>query len=1051
MNFSAWSIRNPVPSILLFVMLAVGGLLAFKQLPIQNFPDMDLPTITVTATLDGAAPTQLETEVARTIEDSLASLSYLDHITTTITDGTVTINVSFELEKDSETALNEVRNAVDSVKGDLPAQMESPSVTKVTVQSSALVTYAIRSTALNETELSWFVDNDLTKALLSVPGVGQVNRIGGIDREVHVDLDPATMASLGVTAATVSSQLKAVQTDTSGGLGEIGGTRQTLRTLGALPSVEALKALRIPLANGQQVRLDDVASVTDSFAERSSMAYLDGKPVVAVEIKRSNGFSDSGVADDVDTAMKQFAPKHSNVQIEDAYSTIGPIIENYDGSMHMLYEGAILAIIVVWLFLRDWRATILSAVALPLSVIPTFLVMYLCGFSLNIITLLALSLVVGILVDDAIVEIENIARHLQMGKRPIDAALEAADEIGLAVIATTLTLVAVFLPTAFMSGIPGLLFRQFGITAAVAVLASLVVARLLTPMMAAYFMKAVPPTEERDGRIMRAYMAVVKTAMDHRKTTLAATAVLVALSLSTIPLLKSGFLPASDDARTRITLTMQPGATIEQTDAAARRAADIVGKLNDVTRVFSSVGSASSGDSPDSSTTSDVGSATIVAVLSPIGDRDRKQSEIENDMRQALSVLPGVRVEVGSGGNGTKLEITLASDDANVLDSASTALEEQLRTLQGIGAVTSTAARQAPEIQITPDFARAAALGVTSTSIAEAVRVATNGEYSADLSKLNLPQRQIPIVVRFSPETRTNLDDIKNMRVAGTNGNVDLGSIADVTIGGSPSEIDRIDRMRNVTLSVELNGRILGDVNREAQALPALQHLPSGVTLVEQGELQRSSELFQSFALAMAIGVFCIYAVLVLLFHDFLQPLTLLMALPLSLGGALLPLVLTGTSFSMAAVIGLLMLMGVVAKNSILLIEYAIMSRRQGMARFDALVDACHKRARPIVMTTIAMACGMLSVALSLTGGDSSFRQPMAIVVIGGVMMSTLLSLVVIPVIFTFVDDLDEALRRLLRRIGLAQEIAEDKPQASNDHAAIAFQPEQSRRGHGQR
>ncbi|MGO7988968.1 efflux RND transporter permease subunit [Rhizobium leguminosarum] len=1049
MNFSAWSIRNPVPAILLFVMLAVGGLLAFKQLAVQNFPDMDLPTITVTATLDGAAPTQLETEVARTIEDSFAALSYLDHITTTITDGTVSIKVSFKLEKDSEAALNEVRNAVDSVKGDLPAQMETPTVTKVTVQSSALVTYAIRSTARNETELSWFVDNDLTKALLSVPGVGQVNRIGGIDREVHVDLDPATMASLGVTATTVSSQLKAVQADTSGGLGEIGGTRQTLRTLGALPSVEALKALRIPLANGQQVRLDDVASVTDSFAERSSMAYLDGKPVIAVEIKRSNGFSDSGVADDVDKAIKQFASKQSNVQIEDAYSTIGPIIENYNGSMHMLYEGAILAIVVVWLFLRDWRATILSAVALPLSVIPTFLVMYLCGFSLNMITLLALSLVVGILVDDAIVEVENIARHLQMGKRPIDAALEAADEIGLAVIATTFTLVAVFLPTAFMSGIPGLLFRQFGITAAVAVLVSLVVARLLTPMMAAYFMKA-HPVEQKDGRIMRAYMAIVKATMNRRKTTVAVTAIVVALSLSTIPFLKSGFLPASDDARAQITLTLQPGATIEQTDAATRKAAEIVGKLTDVTRVFSSVGSVSSGGGPDSGTTSDVGSATIVAVLSPIGERDRKQSEIENDIRQALSVLPGMRVEVGSGGNGTKLDITLASDDANVLDSASTALEEQLRTLQGIGAVTSTASRQAPEIQITPDFARAAALGVTSSSVAEAVRVATDGEYSADLPKLNLPQRQVPIVVRFSPEARTSLDDIKNMRVAGTNGNVDLGSIADIRIGGSPSEIDRIDRMRNITLSVELNGRILGDVNREAQALPALQHLPSGVTLVEQGELQRSSELFQSFGLAMAIGVFCIYAVLVLLFHDFLQPLTLLMALPLSLGGALVPLVVTGTSFSMAAVIGLLMLMGVVTKNSILLIEYAIMSRRQGMSRFDALVDACHKRARPIVMTTIAMAAGMLPVALSLTGGDSSFRQPMAIVVIGGVMMSTLLSLIVIPVIFTFVDDLDEGLKRLVRRRGPAQEAGEE-PHASNDHAAIAFKPELSKRGQGQR
>ncbi|NTG22294.1 efflux RND transporter permease subunit [Agrobacterium rhizogenes] len=1051
MNFSAFSIRNPVPAILLFAMLAVGGLLAFKYLPVQNFPDMDLPTISVTATLDGAAPAQLETEVARTIEDSLASLSYLDHITTTITDGTVSIKVSFKLEKDSEAALNEVRNAVDSVKADLPSQMETPSVTKVTVQNSALLTYAVRSAGLNETELSWFIDNDLTKALLSVPGVGQVNRIGGVDREVHVDLDPSTMASLGVTAATVSSQLKAVQADTSGGLGEIGSTRQTLRTLGAMPSVEALKGLKIPLANGQQVRLDDVASVTDSFADRSSMAYLDGKPAIAVEIKRSNGFSDSTVAADISTAISKFAAAHPNVRIDEAYSTIGPIIDNYNGSMHMLYEGAILAIVVVWLFLRDWRATILSAVALPLSVIPTFLVMYLAGFSLNIVTLLALSLVVGILVDDAIVEIENIARHLRMGKRPLDAAMEAANEIGLAVIATTFTLVAVFLPTAFMSGIPGLLFRQFGVTAAVAVLVSLVVARLLTPMMAAYFMKA-HPVEEKDGRIMRAYMAIAKAGLNHRKTTVAVTAIVVALSLSTIPFLKSGFLPASDDARTQITLTLQPGATIEQTDAATRKAADIVGKLRDVTHVFSSIGSVSSGGGPDVSTTSDVGSATIVVVLTPIGERDRKQSEIENDIRQALSVLPGVRIEVGSGGDGTKLEITLASDDATVLDSAGTALEEQLRTLRGIGAVTSTASRQAPEIQITPDFARAAALGVTSNAIASAVRVATDGEYSSDLPKLNLPQRQVPIVVRFSPETRTSLDDIKNMRVAGTNGSVDLGSIADIRIGGSPSQIDRIDRMRNVTVSVELNGRILGDVHGEAKALPALQRLPPGVTLVEQGELQRSSELFQSFGLAMAIGVFCIYAVLVLLFHDFLQPFTLLMALPLSLGGALVPLVVTGTSFSMSVVIGLLMLMGVVTKNSILLIEYAIMARRQGMPRLDALVDACHKRARPIVMTTIAMASGMLPAALSLTGGDSSFRQPMAIVVIGGVIMSTLLSLIVIPVIFTFVDDLEELLKRLLRRLGFGHEVPDQEPHdASNDREAIAFKPGHAKHGHGHR
>ncbi|SFJ77689.1 Multidrug efflux pump subunit AcrB [Bosea sp. OK403] len=1046
MNFSAWSIRKPVPAILLFVMLTFGGLLAFKHLAVQNFPDMDLPTINIAAALDGAAPAQLETEVARIIEDKLASLSRLDHITTTITAGSVSIKVSFKLEKDSSDALNEVRNAVDSAKADLPSQLETPSVTKVTVQSSALVTYALRSTRLNETELSWFVDNDLAKALLSVPGVGQVGRVGGIDREVHIDLDPATMASLGVTAATVTSQLKSVQADTSGGLGEIGGTRQTLRTLGAVVSIEALKGLRIPLANGQQIRLDDVATVTDSFADRASLAYRDGQPVIGVEIKRSNGFSDTGVVAGVRTAMERFAAAHPNVQIEEAYSTVGPIVENYNGSMQMLLEGAILAVIVVWFFLRDWRATVLSAVALPLSVIPTFLVMYLAGFSLNIVTLLALSLVVGVLVDDAIVEIENIARHLQMGKRPMDAALEAADEIGLAVIATTFTLVAVFLPTAFMSGIPGLIFRQFGVTAAVAVLVSLVVARLLTPMMAAYFMKA-QPVEQTDGRVMRLYMATAKAALNHRKTTVLVTAVVIALSLSTIPFLKSGFLPASDDARTQVTLTLQPGATIEQMDATTRKAAGIIAGLRDVTHVFATVGSASAGGGPEASTTKNVGTATLVVSLSAINARDRKQSQIENEIRLALSALAGVRIAVSGGGNGTKLDITLASDDAATLDETGSALEEQLRMLRGIGAVTSSAARQAPEIQISPDFARAAALGVTSSAIADAVRVATNGEYSAALPKLNLPQRQIPIVVRLASETRTKLDELRNVRVAGANGNVDLGSIAEIRIGGSPSQIDRIDRMRNVTLSIELNGRILGDVNGEAQALPALRQLPAGVTLVEQGELQRSSELFQSFSLAMAIGVFCIYAVLVLLFHDFLQPLTLLMALPLSLGGALLPLVATGTSFSMSVVIGLLMLMGVVTKNSILLIEYAIMSRAQGMARFEALIDACHKRARPIVMTTIAMGAGMLPVAFSLTGGDSSFRQPMAIVVIGGVVTSTVLSLLVIPVIFTFVDDLLQALKRLVLGTGPRRETTHPQARASVTREADAFEPGLQGRG----
>lgn len=1023
MNFSALSIRHPTPAILLFILLTLGGLLAFRGLAIQDFPDMDLPTISVTATLDGAAPAQLETEVARVIEDSLASLSYLDHIATTVTDGVVSIRVSFELEKGTEVALDEVRNAVDTVRADLPAEMEPPNITKVTLQNTALVTYAVRSSRLGEAELSWFVDNEMTKALLSVPGVGQVDRIGGVDREIHVDLDPAAMGQLGVTASAVSARLDEVQSDTSGGVGEVGGVRQTVRTIGTVATVDELEALRIPLAGGRQVRLGEMASVEDSFADPGSMAFLDGEPIIAVEIKRTNGFSDTGVAEGVEAAMARFAAAHPAVEIFEANSIIGPILESYDGSMHMLYEGAILAIVVVFFFLRDWRATILAAVALPLSVIPTFLAMSLLGYSLNTFTLLALSLVVGILVDDAIVEIENIARHLRAGKRPIDAAMEAANEIGLAVVATTFTLVAVFLPTAFMGGIPGLLFRQFGITAAVAVVASLVVARLLTPMMAAYFMKA-RDTDEKDGFVMRAYMAVVMASLRHRGRTALATALALALSFAAIPFLESGFLPASDDARVEITLTLQPGAPIEETERAARAAAAIVGEVSEVTHVLAKVGSASTGGGRSASTMSDTGAATLGATLTPIDAREVKQFDVEREIRRALAVLPGVRVAVGGGSNGAQLDITLASDDPIALEGAAAALEDELRTLPGLGAVTSTASRQAPEIQIIPDFARAAALGVTSSAIAQTVRVATGGDYSAALPKLNLPQRQIPIVVRFSPVTRTSLDDIANLRVPGANGSVDLGSIAEIRIGGSPSQIDRIDRMRNVTLSIELSGRVLGEVFAEVRALPAFANLPSSVTLVQQGELQQSADLFASFAVAMAIGVFCIYAVLVLLFHDFLQPFTILMALPLSLGGALVPLVVTGTSFSLPVVIGLLMLMGVVTKNSILLVEYAIMSRREGMARFDALVDACHKRARPIMMTTIAMACGMLPVALSLTGGDPSVRQPMAIVVIGGVITSTFLSLIVIPMIFTFVDDL----LRLMKRLGGIIEARETAP-----------------------
>ncbi|MDR0902841.1 MAG: efflux RND transporter permease subunit, partial [Opitutaceae bacterium] len=580
MNISSWAIRNPVPVVLLFMFLTLLGVMSFRRLPVQNMPEMDFPLVHITAALEGAAPAQLETEVARKIEDALTSLGRLDHIATTITNGLVGITVQFEIGKDPEVALNEVRNAVEGVRNDLPADMPPPGVSKQAVEDEVLVTYAVDSGKLDETELSWLVDNELAKSLLSAPGVGGAARVGGVDREVRVELAPSAMEALGLTAADVSSTLRSTQADFSGGRAEISKNRQTLRTLGAVRSVEDIAALHVAGPNGVPVRLGDIAAVTDSFADRASLARLDGRPVVAVQVRRSKGSSDLDVLAGVRAALDTFRSKNPGVTITEACTTIVPTIENYDASLRMLHEGALIAVVVVFVFLKSWRATLIAAAALPLSIIPAFIVMRLAGFSLNVISLLALSLVIGVLVDDAIVEIENIARHARLGKSPREAADDAAREIGLAVLATTLALVSVFLPTAFMGGIFGIVFRQFGVTAAAAVLASLLVARLLTPMMAARWMRPeTSPGKKDDGPLLRAYLALVQKCLARRKSTLAGVAAFLAASLSLTAFLDSAFTPPQDNSQTTVLITLPPGSPLWKTGEAAGDAAGIIARI----------------------------------------------------------------------------------------------------------------------------------------------------------------------------------------------------------------------------------------------------------------------------------------------------------------------------------------------------------------------------------------------------------------------------------------------------------------------------------------
>jgi multidrug efflux pump subunit AcrB len=1028
LNVSTWSIHNPVATTLLFILLTIAGIGGFLAMKVQNFPDIDFPIITVKAELPGASPPQLESDVARKIEDALANIPRIKHINSSLTDGIATITAEFHLDKPVQEAMDDVRDAVSSTRADLPADLRDPIITKMELASTPVMTYTVSSSRLDDEALSWFVDNLVRKRLSAVPGIGAVSRVGGVNREVRVELDPDQLLALNATAADISRQIRELQQEASGGRVEVGDAEQSVRTIATVASAQDIASLDVSLSDGRRIRLDQVATVSDTSAEPRSLALFNGKDAIGFNVLRAKGAGEIDVAEAARAVMNELKGLHPEVEFNEAVNSVDPIVENYYGSMALLLEGAALAVLVVFFFLRDWRATVIAAVALPLSAIPTFAVMYLMGFTLNTVSLLSLSLVIGVLVDDAIVEIENIERHLLMGKPPFRAAIEAANEIGLAVVATTFTLIAVFLPTSLMGGMVGKYFVQFGWTAAVAVFFSLVVARMLTPTMAAHLLRApmlkAPKRKHSEPRWIGFYLRCVHACMQHRAITLGATTLLIVGGFAIAASLPGEFIPADDGDQTQVTITLPPGSRLADTRALAERARQLISKNPNVLSVYTAIGgSAAAAESDEGAAPSGIATATLTANLVPRSGRDGvTRQRIEEHIRKALALLPGARISVGSGGDSEGYELVLASEDGPLLAQHASIVERALRGIPGIGAVTSSASLVRPELVVRPDFARAANLGVTSAAIAETLRVATSGDYSQHLAKLNLSERQVPIVVRLADRGRDDLETLRRLPVPGARGPVPLGSVADIQILSGPSELTRYDRTRNVNLSVELNGQPLGEVENAAAALPSLQNLPNGVAVAPTGDAEAMGELATGFGVAMLAGVLCVYMVLVLLLKDFAQPLTVLVALVLSVPGAFLALVITGSTLSMPSMIGLIMLMGITTKNSILLVDYIIIARRDhGLNRMDAMVDACRKRARPIVMTTIAMGAGMLPIAIGV-GADPSFRSPMAIGVIGGLITSTILCLLVIPVVYSYMDDAIEAARSRMR--GRAEPVA---------------------------
>lgn len=1022
MNVSLWGIRNPLPAAMVFVVLCIIGIYGWRQLPISQLPDIALPQVRVTVNLAGASPSQMETDVTRRVEDAVYSIEGIDKIRSTISEGVSVTRIEFELGSDLSQALDEVRDAVSRVRPELPSDIDEPQIARVNLIGATLLAYVVKYERLAPDELSWFVDDTVNKALFGVSGVGNVVRVGGVDREIRVDLRPESLQSYGVTAGTISSQLARLQVEKPGGRTEQGGAEQTVRTIATVRSVADIANYPIFLPDGRTVRLAALATVTDGAALPRTAALLNGTPAVALSVTRTSGSSEVTVGRGVRAALAKLEADHPGLQFVEVSSSVEQAEGSYDASIMMLWEGAILAVLVVLYFLRDWRATWISAIALPLSIIPTFGVMHWFGFSLNLLSLLALAVVIGILVDDAIVEVENVARHRAMGKSPMQAAIDASDEIGVAVIATSVTLAAVFVPVAFLPGVTGKFFREFGWTAAAAVLFSLLVARLLTPMLAAFFMKG-EPRSAADTPLMHWYLGWVRKAIEHRRITVLLALATFIFSLALVPFIPKTFVPASNSERVQLQVELPPGARLEDTLRAAEEVRLLLKSIPEIESVYTGAGVAKSGQGGGGISLPEVRTAGLTLQFRP--DTQKPTQQLEDEIRQRLRDVPGIRTSFVSGGPGSELQLVLAGRDVEQLGETANRLAAGIRGIAGVGSVTSSASLLRPEIIIEPDAARAADLGVATVDIAEAARIATSGDLRQRLAKLNLAERQVPIRVQIAESALGSRSVLSMLRVNGKNGPVPLSAVATIREGSGPATIDRLDRERNVTVTAELNGLPLDSVMKQVRGLEAMAMLPPGVRVLPTGDSEAFVELFTGFAFAMLFGIVSVYLVLLLLFHSASQPLTILSAVPLCGGGAFGMLLISGYALSVPSLIGLLLLTGIATKNSILIVDYAIIGERDlGLSRVDAIIDACRKRARPVIMTTLAMGAGMLPIALGI-GADGGFRAPLGISVLGGLFTSTVLSLVVVPAVYLSVARLTD---RLKRRFGRSRESAAPLP-----------------------
>ncbi len=1008
-NISAWAIRNPIPPIVLFVALTLMGVMSFMRMPVTQQPDIDFPAAQVSIIQPGAAPTEMETQVAQKVEAAVRNINGVDEINTSVREGSTNMFIQFDIGTPIDRAVNDVRDAISNIRSDLPDGILEPQVTRIDTSGDPIAYISVEAVDMTLEQLSWFVDDVVAKRLRGLEGVAAVSRDGGVNREIRVILDPAKMQGLGVTAAQINQQLRQVNVNAAGGLAEIAGAEQSLRVLGNARDAHQLANTQIAIGGGRTIKLSDVAEVRDLYAEQRSFATMNGRQVLSFSITRAKGASDVAVYALVEAELAKIREQNPKVQFRELFSSVGYTESDYESSITAMIEGAVLAVVVVFLFLRDWRATIISALAIPLSAIPAFWFMEMLGFSLNSISLLALSLVAGVLVDDAIVEIENIVRHMRMGKSAYQASIDAADEIGLAVLATTMAIVAVFLPVGLMPGVSGQFFKNFGLTVVAAVVMSLAVARLITPMIAAYFLKA-HGEAEHSARWVQTYVHWLEWTLRNRWKTMLCGLGAFAATIVAFMTLSFTFQPDLDFDYSQIRIEMTPGTTLAHTEQVIRRVQDAVTADRDV------VEAAYAAINP--------GNGRIYLTLRK--DRPISSIEFENRWSPRLANVADARVTFSSqngGFSGRDLSITLGGSDPVVLNRTANAIVEQMRGMPELVAPRVNGDMARPEITIRPRLDLAASMGVTTAALSQTIRLATLGDIDQNSAKFSLSDRQIPIRVALDPAARRDISTIENLPVpTSTGGSVPLKSVAEISFGSGPTVIQRTNLERRLTIGADLANNpatgqpyVSGEAMTKIDNLPAMRNLPQGVSRLKLGQDKWQEEMVTNFLIAVVSGIFLVFAVLVLLYHRIMPPFVNMASLLLAPLGAALALHICRMPLSMPVFIGVLMLLGIVAKNSILVVDFALEEMNKGIDKFEAILDAGRKRAQPIVMTTVAMVAGMVPTSLALTG-DGAWRQPMGVTVIGGLIVSTILTLLIVPAAFSLAVGAETRFGPLLRR-----------------------------------